>query len=328
MASRGALIGLVLAPCVAGPRARAWPGMDPAHESWDWRSPHPMCHANGTCSERPDEPTPRTLGTTRFKRQYPDWFKAHAHLCRVAARDGPTAGVVLLGDSITESLTGRQVGKPREWCRDVPPVLAQELGLLRPLPLAIGGDQTQHLLWRLVHGEYEAPLRERGVPVVILIGTNNLGFGHTPAQAVRGIEAVASWLLAHTRARLLVLALLPRADTPKGAALRVALSARAGPDAAPSFAPLVSAVNAALPVALDRLRRTHGSARVGSADCGPALLNASGSIDPDLAPDLLHPRAEGMRRVLRCVRGRLLELGMAPHRPAAAAGLSAGPLHS
>lgn len=58
--------------------------------------------------------------------------------------------------------------------------------------LAIGGDQTAHLLWRLRNGE--VPVKRQPKVVVMLIGTNDLGAAVGAAADVR--QAVAAAMLA------------------------------------------------------------------------------------------------------------------------------------
>ncbi|SCD19377.1 GDSL-like Lipase/Acylhydrolase family [Proteiniphilum saccharofermentans] len=53
----------------------------------------------------------------------------------------------------------------------------------------ISGDRTQHLLWRLQHGNYNVCRPEN---VVIAIGINNLGGTDTPEDTAEGIIAVAN----------------------------------------------------------------------------------------------------------------------------------------
>ncbi len=68
--------------------------------------------------------------------------------------------LVFIGDSITDGWRGS--GGKKIW--------DEAFGPLKPLNLGIGGDRTQHVLWRLQNGEldgYEAKL------AVIMIGTNN-----------------------------------------------------------------------------------------------------------------------------------------------------------
>ena len=54
--------------------------------------------------------------------------------------------------------------------------------------------------------------REPALLVSLLIGTNNLGHGHSPEATGQGVLAVARSLLSLTRGKLLINALLPRGD--------------------------------------------------------------------------------------------------------------------
>lgn len=100
--------------------------------------------------------------------------------------------VVFLGDSITEAWRGTSYGQPSQRAQGIPLVFHQEFGRIRSLCLAISGDQTQHLLWRLMNGELPAALRPK--VFVILIGTNNLGAGMGYQQAASGVMAVVEFL--------------------------------------------------------------------------------------------------------------------------------------
>ena len=68
------------------------------------------------------------------------------------------------------------------------------------------------MLWRLEHGEW--PAGAEGAAVVLLIGTNNLGNGHLPAESAEGAVAVADAILERLgpAGRLVVLEILPRDD--------------------------------------------------------------------------------------------------------------------
>lgn len=67
--------------------------------------------------------------------------------------------LLFLGDSITESLRGTSYGMPSTRSIGIPEVLQREFGELSPLALAISGDQTQHLLWRIENGEFPRRLQ-------------------------------------------------------------------------------------------------------------------------------------------------------------------------
>lgn len=90
------------------------------------------------------------------------------------------------------------------------PIWRQLFSPLHSLNFGIGGDATQHVLWRLSNGE----LDNISPKVVILwVGTNN--HGHTPDQICEGIKEIVQVIknkLPH--AHTLVLGLLPRGKSP------------------------------------------------------------------------------------------------------------------
>jgi lysophospholipase L1-like esterase len=104
--------------------------------------------------------------------------------------------ILFLGDSITERWT------PEIWRLNFAP--------RKGLNAGIDGDRTEHLLWRLDHGNLDGATPKL---IVLLIGTNDLGHGLSPAIAAEGIRSD----LIHLRYRLpnthiLLLGLTPRSD--------------------------------------------------------------------------------------------------------------------
>ena len=106
--------------------------------------------------------------------------------------------VLFFGDSLTE-----------HWDSTV---WAQSLAPRGALNAGVSGDRTDHLLWRLMHGNLE------GLPpkaVVLLIGTNDLGFGRSPELVADGIRANLETLRQHLpETSILLLGLLPREESP------------------------------------------------------------------------------------------------------------------
>ena len=121
-----------------------------------------------------------------------EWFAFHQALANEAAAFAPRKPpLVFVGDSITETWRGTSVGRPIARASGAPDVLREKFGdRWDPLALAISGDQTQHALWRLQHGE----LPRGNATFVLLIGTNNLGNGHLPGPTAEGVVAVAEAL--------------------------------------------------------------------------------------------------------------------------------------
>ncbi len=123
----------------------------------------------------------------------------HEQYIRQAARDG--IDLLFLGDSITYYWP--RYGA-RIWNRTYAPMRAAAFG--------IPGDETQHLLWRIEHGELEG-LHPK--IVVLMIGTNNLGSGMSAEQTAQGVRVVLRLVRAKLpHARIILMGLLPRYNTP------------------------------------------------------------------------------------------------------------------
>lgn len=188
-----------------------------------------------------------------------EWYGRHRAQLATGERD--QARLVLLGDSITQMWADAEA--------------YSELLPYRPLNLGIGGDQTQHVLWRLEQGclRNVSPL-----VVVLLIGVNNLGNGHEPTEAARGILAVLEAVCAeHPSARVLLLAILPT-----GAAASEPMRHRAA-----QTNQLLA--QAALPE------------NVAFHDVGSHFIESDGTIDASVMADGLHPTPLGFERLTRAV---------------------------
>lgn len=97
-----------------------------------------------------------------------------------AEASNATTELVLVGDSITEAWRGTSFGAARAEYASAPEILARRLGEYSPLPLAIAGDTTGNVLWRLRNGGFPTPKRREAggglapAYAVVLIGTNDL----------------------------------------------------------------------------------------------------------------------------------------------------------
>ena len=282
----------------------------------------PMCDpVTGMCGEDAHHPSPRTVFSARSLDQYERWWKAHALLNATAAKyDAELKSgeekeavtrtpLILLGDSITESWLGTDMARPVDRAKGVPEILQMRMtDKYRPLVLAIGGDQTQHLLYRLQHGELLPHLRAADNAVfVILIGTNNLGSGFLPSLTADGIQAVAEYVLEETApgSKVVVQLLLPRGDNARTAAIcppRCADTNLRTPYA--SFQPAVDKVNEAILQQKAELQRLHPG-RFDVMDCGAAFVDKASSsrtgINLELMPDALHPNAAGHEVLATCL---------------------------
>jgi lysophospholipase L1-like esterase len=278
----------------------------------------PFCDADGTCHEKSDKPSSRTIYSAKSEEQYNLWWKFHAKLNRTAQLYAerrerevdmgmePTRALILLGDSITEDWMGTSLDIPADRARGVPQVLSKLLAdpptsYLDPLILAIGGDQTQHLLYRLEHGQLLPAYSDDPMAIfVVLIGTNNMGAGELPGPTSKGVLAVADYILSNTKGHLLLLQNLPRGDAHRLSRICPPRCDSAG-EPFRSFLPAIKKLNLAVQSGISNLAQRHGSRRLGLLDCGsPFYSNSGGEVVESLMPDLLHPNAAGHKILGEC----------------------------
>ena len=165
-------------------------------------------------------------------------------------------GLLFVGDSITDGWRGR--GKE---------VFAKTYDKDEPLNIGIGGDRTQHVIWRLQNGEVDGINPK---VAVLMIGTNNLG-GNTNEEIVKGVTKVVDTLhekLPHTK--VLLLAIFPR-----------------GEKADNQWRSRLTAINEEL------AKLDDGGKTVKYLDIGPKFLAENGDLPKEIMPDFLHPNANG-----------------------------------
>lgn len=182
------------------------------------------------------------------------WRERHESLKALAEKGD--VDVMFIGDSITHRWENYGKGV---WDKELAPLKAGNFG--------IGGDRTQHVLWRLDNGELPAALHPK--VAVVMIGTNNAK-DNKPAEVAAGITAIVDRLNAHDpKTRILLLAIFPR-----GAAATDKLRLKN------------TAVNA-LVAKLDGAKNVH------YLDIGPKFLQPDGRLSQEIMPDLLHPEGKG-----------------------------------
>lgn len=167
------------------------------------------------------------------------------------------ADIVFLGDSITQ---GWETAGKDAW--------QQHFANRKAINLGFGGDSTQHVLWRLDHGELD---NVHPKLVVLLIGTNNARHSEaTPAQIAAGVEEIVK--LVHLKApsaKILLHAIFPR-----------------GPNANDPVRKRCQEINLTV-------RRRTAAMRAEFIDIGAKLMNKDGTVSKDIMPDLLHLSAQG-----------------------------------
>jgi lysophospholipase L1-like esterase len=179
------------------------------------------------------------------------------------------AELVFLGDSITHGWEGK--GKA-SWEKHWAPLKAANFG--------IGGDRTEHVLWRLEHGNFDG-LKPKAI--VLMIGTNNTGhqgrpqkelngavYECTAEQTAEGIKAILAQLRKKCPdAKILVLGIFPR-----------------GANKEDKFRQQNEATNAIVKGYAD-------GQKIFFLDVGAKFLEPDGTLSKTIMPDLLHPNEKG-----------------------------------
>ncbi len=166
--------------------------------------------------------------------------------------------LLFLGDSITEG-----------WAKSGKDVWKDKYASMKAANFGIGGDKTQHVLWRIDNGELE---NIHPKVCVLMIGTNNIGSNPVP-QIAKGVEEIVQTVRDKTGAKVLLLGVFPRGkspDAPKDAA------ARKG----------VAGIN-------EIIAKLDDGKNVRYLDIGDKFLQPDKTISQDIMRDYLHPTAKG-----------------------------------
>ena len=189
------------------------------------------------------------------------------------------AQLIFVGDSITQGWEGNG----RE-------VWAKYYAHRHALNLGIGSDHTQHVLWRLEHGNLD---RLQPKVAVVLIGVNNApDETNTPGMILEGVTAVVQKLRAKLpETKVLLLGIFPLRE-----------------DFNPQRAKVLQ-VNQALHK-LDDGKWVH------FLDFGHLFVGPDGRIPKEIMPDFLHPSPFGYRLWAEAMEPKLAELlGDEPVKP-------------
>jgi N-acetylglucosamine-6-sulfatase len=191
--------------------------------------------------------------------------KARHDRFNAQAREGGF-DVLFIGDSITQAweTAGKAV-----WDAEIAPLKAANFG--------IGGDRTEHVLWRLENGNLEGKINPK--KIVLMIGTNNTGHRmDKPADVVAGIEAILSKLTKRfPEAKITLLAIFPRGEKPGD-------PKRLNNDE----------INASL-------AKLDLGANVSFLDISSSFLQPDGTLAKEIMPDFLHLSPEGYARWAKAI---------------------------
>ena len=164
--------------------------------------------------------------------------------------------LAFIGDSITQG-----------WERNGKAVWETYYANRKALNLGIGGDRTQHVLWRLDNGNIDGISPK---VAVIMIGTNNSANDRNSAsEIVDGVTAIVAKLRKQTpNTKLMLLGIFPRGadfNEQRGKILQVNQT----------------------------LSRLHDGKSIFYQDIGHHFLEDNGSISPSIMPDYLHLSTAG-----------------------------------
>lgn len=197
------------------------------------------------------------------------WMKRHYEKMEALKANPPA--VVFLGDSITHfwDSTGRPAFEAN--FTNAP---------YRAISLGFSGDRTEHVIWRINHGELDG---YQAKAVVLMIGTNNTGHfpieKEKPEDTIRGIRRVVALIREkQPQATIILHAIFPR-----------------GADSKDPFRLRNDVVNR-------EIRQLADGKDILWCDISSEFVDKDGNLPKELFPDLLHPSATGYEKWAAAVK--------------------------
>jgi lysophospholipase L1-like esterase len=133
--------------------------------------------------------------------------------------------------------------------------------------LGIGGDMTQHVLWRLQNGNIDGISPKLAV---LMIGTNNANAGNKPEDIAAGVKAIVDLLRAKLpQTKVLVLAIFPRGADDNDRKRQTNMKAN------------------------EEIAKLADDKMVFFLDINDKFLDSERKLARNVMPDLLHPNAKG-----------------------------------
>ena len=188
------------------------------------------------------------------------------------AKDGPgDYDIEFIGDSITQGWETRGSNVWREF-----------YGNRKVINMGVGGDRTQHVLWRFEQGQLDG-IKARVAEV--MIGTNNSNKDdNSEADILEGVTAIVQQIRTRQpETKILLLGIFPRGKT---------FSAQRGK---------ILQVNQAL-------AKLEDGSHVFYLDFGSQLIESDGSIARSMMADALHPGDLGYRIWANATEPKLKQL--------------------
>ncbi len=197
-------------------------------------------------------------------------------------------GLLFIGDSITAG-----------WA---PPSRAHiwesYFGKYQPANFGIGGDQTQHVIWRIENGELDGITPK---VTVLMLGTNNTGAaptGHTATEIAAADKKIVELIRAKIPGtKVLLLAVFPRGARKDNTGK---ITDSAITDAA-RRTEIINAVNV-------ELAKLDDGVNVRFLNINDAFLGQDGKIPFSVMPDQLHPNTAGYQLWADAMKPLLTEM--------------------
>jgi len=194
------------------------------------------------------------------------WMERHESM-NAKARQGKI-DLIYIGDSIVQRYEG--VGKP---------VWDHYYASRNALNLGISGDRTQHVIWRLDHGNIEGINPKLAI---VMIGQNNGGH-NTASEIAEGVTEVVKIIRTKLpKTKILLLGIFQRREKPT-----------------PERAVLAEANNIISKLA---------NSSISYMDINSVYVQPDGTIPASLMPDYEHPSELGFKRWAEAIEAKVAEL--------------------
>lgn len=205
--------------------------------------------------------------TTPVPKESPKWLHRHEEI-NADVKKG-NVNLLWIGDSIVENWKDR--GRAT-WDKYYAGRGAANLG--------IGGDRTEHLLWRLDHGNIEGVHPKLAI---VMMGQNN-GSTNTAEEIAEGVTAIVTKLRTQLpETKILLLGIFFRGEKPNEEQKRLTQTN-------------------------EIISRLADDKTVFYMNINKIFLRPDGTIPADLMPDFEHPSADGHKLWAETIESKVAEL--------------------
>lgn len=218
------------------------------------------------------DPKPRDAG----------WMKRHESFNEISKKG--EAQLVFLGDSITQ---GWEKNGKEVWDKTWAPYKAANFG--------IGGDRTEHVIWRLQNGNFDGLNPKL---IVLMIGTNNTGhqgrpvaehggvvYTSSPEQTAEGVKMILDILgKKMPQTKVLLLGIFPRGATKDDPMRKQNIATN------------------------NLISGFADGKRISYMDISSTFLQPDGTLPKEIMPDRLHLTSRGYQMWADAIEGKVKEL--------------------